>query len=105
MISGNVGIKIGDIQYPADIFTKWTESELNAINIYKVETDLSNFKSIEWYINTNLNHAMIVVLKKLKLLMAQNKNHTLIFYILIRKNRTKYLMVKMNDVKQEGLKN
>ena len=26
MIRGNVGIKIGDIQYPADIFTKWTES-------------------------------------------------------------------------------
>ena len=46
MMNGNKGITIGDIQYPADIFTKWSESELNAINIYKVETDLSNFKSI-----------------------------------------------------------
>ena len=57
MLNGNKGITIGDIQYPADIFTKWTESELNAINIYKVETDLSNFKSIEWYNNTNLSYA------------------------------------------------
>ena len=40
----NRGIEIDGIKHSADIYTKWTESELNAINIYKVETDLSNFK-------------------------------------------------------------
>ena len=66
MMNGNTGITIGDVQYPADIFTKWTESELNAINIYKVETDLSNFKSIEWYNNTNLSYAYDSSSKKVK---------------------------------------
>ena len=31
---GNKGIKIGDNQYPAAIYTLWSESERNAIGIY-----------------------------------------------------------------------
>ena len=66
MMNGNTGITIGDVQYLFDIFTKWTESELNVLNIYKVETDLSNFKSIEWYNNTNLSYAYDSSSKKVK---------------------------------------
>ena len=44
---------IGDVQYPAKIFSVWSASELNAIGIYEVVTDLSNFKDEKWYINTN----------------------------------------------------
>ena len=58
MIRGNVGIKIGDIQYSADIFSnKWTESERNAIGIYTVEIDTTNKKNEEWYINTDITYA------------------------------------------------
>ena len=31
---GNKGIKIGDNQYPAAIYTLWTEAERNAIGVY-----------------------------------------------------------------------
>lgn len=46
-------IKIGDVQYPANIFTLWSQSELNAIGIYEVIQDLSNFKDKKYYNNTN----------------------------------------------------
>ena len=38
MPKGNKGITIGDNQYPASIYTLWTEAERNAIGIYTVET-------------------------------------------------------------------
>ena len=47
------GFILGDLQYSADIFTKWTASELAAIGIYEVTFDDSNKKDEQWYINTN----------------------------------------------------
>jgi len=47
------GFTLGDLQYSADIFTKWTASELAAIGIYEVTFDNSNKKDEQWYINTN----------------------------------------------------
>ena len=57
MPKGNKGITIGDNQYPASIFTLWTEAERNAIGIYTVEIDSTNRKNEEWYINTNISYA------------------------------------------------
>ena len=48
---------IGDVRYPAKIFQLWSKSELNAIGIYEVTTDSSNFKDEKWYINTNESYA------------------------------------------------
>ena len=66
MPKGNKGIKIGDNQYPADIFTKWTESERNAIGVYTVEIDNTNKKESEWYINTDISYAYDASSKKVK---------------------------------------
>ena len=44
---------IGDVQYPARIFSAWTASELAAIGIIEVTYDYSNKKDEKWYINTN----------------------------------------------------
>ena len=57
MPKGNKGITIGDNQYPASIYTLWTEAERNAIGIYTVEIDTTNRKDEEWYINTNITYA------------------------------------------------
>ena len=57
MPKGNKGITIGDNQYPASIYTLWTEAERNAIGIYTVEIDNTNKKDEEWYINTNITYA------------------------------------------------
>jgi hypothetical protein len=53
MPKGNKGITLGDNQYPASIYTLWTEAERNAIGIYTVEIDSTNRKDEQWYINTN----------------------------------------------------
>ena len=57
MPKGNKGITIGDNQYPASIYTLWTEAERNAIGIYTVEIDSTNKKDEEWYINTDITYA------------------------------------------------
>jgi len=44
---------IGDVRYPAKIFQLWSQAELNAIGIYEVITDSTNYKDPAYYINTN----------------------------------------------------
>ena len=45
-------ITIGDVNYPANIFTLWSASELEAISIYIVVEDNSNYEDPTYYINT-----------------------------------------------------
>ena len=47
------GMTIGDVQYPQNIHSLWSESDLNAIGIYSVVYDNTNKKDEDWYINTN----------------------------------------------------
>ena len=47
------GMTIGGVQYPQNIHSLWSESDLNAIGIYTVIEDNTNKKEEEWYINTN----------------------------------------------------
>jgi hypothetical protein len=57
LINNPKSMVIGDVRYPAKIFQLWSQSELNAIGIYEVVTDSSNFKDEKWYINTNESYA------------------------------------------------
>ena len=47
------GFTLNGNQYPADIFTKWSVEEKEALGIYEVEYDHSNKKDEGYYINTN----------------------------------------------------
>ena len=51
------GFTLGDLQYSADIFTKWSVEEKQAIGIHSVVFDDSNKKNEQWYINTNQSFA------------------------------------------------
>ena len=57
IITNPKSIVIGDVNYPAKIFSVWSQSELNAIGIYEVITDSTNKKDEKWYINTNESYA------------------------------------------------
>ena len=46
-------ITIGDVNYPSNIFMLWSSSELEAIGIYEVVVDDSNYKDSSYYMNTN----------------------------------------------------
>ena len=50
-------LTIGDVNYPSNIFTMWTSSELEAIGIYEVVIDNSNLKDPIYYDNTNISYA------------------------------------------------
>ena len=53
LITNPKSVVIGDVRYPAKIFSLWSQSELNAIGIYEVITDSTNKKDEAYYINTN----------------------------------------------------
>ena len=50
-------VSIGDVNYPANIFSMWTKAELEAKGIYEVVIDNTNLKSKQYYINTNQTFA------------------------------------------------
>ena len=45
MYSGDKGVLIGENQYPKSIFSLWSESERNAIDVYTIEMDESKKKN------------------------------------------------------------
>jgi len=51
------GFTLGDLQYPADMFMKWSVEEKEAIGIYEIVFDNSNKKDEKWYTNTNQTFA------------------------------------------------
>ena len=57
LINNPKSLVIGDVRYPAKIFSLWSKSELEAIGIYEVITDSTNKKDEKWYINTDESYA------------------------------------------------
>lgn len=47
------GFVLNDTQYPADIFTKWSKAEKEAIGIYEIIVDKTNYKDPAYYNNAN----------------------------------------------------
>ena len=46
-------LTIGDVNYPSNIFTMWSASELEALGIYSVVIDNTNLKDSKYYNNTD----------------------------------------------------
>jgi hypothetical protein len=55
--SNTRALKIGDVQYPKNIFTVWSESELNKVGLYTIVQDNSNKKDDSLYTNTEVSYA------------------------------------------------
>ena len=107
MPKGNKGITIGDNQYPASIFTLWTESERNAIGVYTVEIDNTNKKESEWYINTDISYAYDASSKKVKGTYGTATARNIADTLWTEKDKTDGLIPigqDVGDLKQEGLK-
>ena len=47
------GLTIGDVNYPKNVMSQWSSSELESIGLYEVVVDNTNFKDKTFYINTN----------------------------------------------------
>jgi len=57
IVNSNKGIQIDDNQYPKTIFSLWSNAEREAIGIYEVVMDTTNYKDEAYYINTNVSYA------------------------------------------------
>lgn len=53
IITSPKSIVIGDVRYPAKIFQLWSKAEKEAIGLYEVVTDSTNFKDSEYYVNAS----------------------------------------------------
>jgi len=49
-------IVVGDVRYPAKIFELWSQSEKEAIGIYEIVVDKTNYKDPAYYINTDSSY-------------------------------------------------
>ena len=49
-------VVIGDVRYPAKIFELWSQSEKEAIGIYEIIVDKTNYKDPAYYNNTNSSY-------------------------------------------------
>jgi len=56
-LNSSRGITIGENQYPRAIYTSWSTAEREAIGIYEVVFDNTNFKDQQYYNNTNQSFA------------------------------------------------
>ena len=50
---------IGDVRYPAKIFELWTTAEKEAIGIYEIIIDKTNYKDPTYYNNTNSSYTFV----------------------------------------------
>ena len=50
-------LTIGDINYPSNIFSMWSNAELATLGIVPVTVDSTNLKDKEYYINTDVTYA------------------------------------------------
>ena len=55
-INNPKSVVIGDVRYPSKIFELWSQSELNAIVIYEIIVDKTNYKDPAYYINTDSSY-------------------------------------------------
>ena len=50
-------VVIGDVRYPAKIFQLWSQSEKEAIGIYEIIVDKTNYKDPAYYNNTDSSYS------------------------------------------------
>lgn len=58
MFSNPQAFNVGDTQYPANIMTLWSESQLQSIGVYPVTVDNTNLKDKSYYSNTDITYTV-----------------------------------------------
>jgi len=104
LINKPKSLVIGDVNYPAKIFSVWSQSELNAIGIYEVVTDSTNKKDETWYINTNESYAFTDNQVTRSWGTATAKEHADTLYTQAEADNDECLDSDVGTVKARGLK-
>ena len=102
--NGPKALKIGDLQYPSGIFSKWNASELAAIGIYPVQQDRTNLKNNEFYRNTNHSYSFDADNNVVKMTWGTATAHSLTDVNATDEDGNAVLDSEGNQVVYEGLK-
>ena len=91
------------INYPRTIYTLWTEAERNAIGIYTVIIDNTNFKSQTFYINTNQTYTFDADADTVTVTYGTASDKAIADTLFTAQDETDGLGTE-DDVKEKGLK-
>jgi len=91
------------INYPRTIYTLWTEAERNAIGIYTVVMDNTNFKNQAFYINTDQTYTFDADAGTVTAAYGTAKALAIADTLFTAQDETDGLGTE-DDVKQKGLK-
>ena len=103
LIRNPKSIEIGNVQYPSNIFTSWSLSELKAVGLYQITVDETNVKDSNYYINGDIvytyNSSADTVTGAYPSATAKPLND-----VLWLESDSKPAGISTGDLKEEGLK-
>ena len=97
-------LKIGDLQYPSGIFSKWSKSKLAEIGIYPVQQDRTNYKNTEYHKNTMHTYSFDADNNVVKMTWGTATAHSLVDVEVKDEDGKNVLDADGNKVINEGLK-
>jgi hypothetical protein len=102
IIRNSKPMTIGNVQYPSNIFSSWSSSDLEAIGLYEITIDYDNLKDEKYYVNGDIvyTYASNAVTGAYPSAVAKPLND-----VLWLDSDDKPAGVSTGDVKVEGLKN
>ena len=104
IFNGAQAFKIGDYQYPSNVFSKWSKSELAEIGVYPVQQDRTNYKNTEYYRNTTHTYTVDDKNKVVKMTWGKATAHSLVDVEVKDEDGKNVLDADGNKVINEGLK-
>ena len=104
IFNGAQAFKIGDYQYPSNVFSKWSKSQLAEIGVYPVQQDRTNYKNTEYYRNTTHTYTVDDKNKVVKMTWGKATAHSLVDVEVKDEDGKNVLDADGNKVINEGLK-
>ena len=104
IFNGAQAFKIGDYQYPSNVFSKWSKSQLAEIGIYSVQQDKTNYKNTEYHKNTMHTYTVDDKNKVVKMTWGKATAHSLVDVEVKDEDGKNVLDADGNKLINEGLK-
>ena len=104
IFNGAQAFKIGDYQYPSNVLSKWSKSQLAEIGIYPVQQDRTNYKSKEYHKNTTHTYTVDDKNKVVKMTWGKATPHSLVDVEVKDKDGKNLLDEEGNKIVSQGLK-
>lgn len=104
IFNGAQAFKIGDYQYPSNVFSKWSKSQLAEIGVYSVQQDKTNYKNTEYHKNTMHTYTVDDKNKVVKMTWGKATAHSLVDVEVKDEDGKNVLDADGNKLINEGLK-